>query len=95
MLQIERFYQYLNCICYIEKYNLCDLANKEQTPPHFILDEHKMYGYQGSRDVCCNMTAPDLEESRSIAQITLFTDDVPRAKPLIIFKEKSFEICDH
>ena len=41
------------------------------------------------------MTAPDLEESRSIAQITLFTDDVPRARPLIIFKEKSFETCDY
>ena len=41
------------------------------------------------------MTAPDLEESRSIAQFTLFTDDVPRAKPLIIFKEKSFETCDY
>ena len=76
----------VNHVLRVGKYDLCDLANMDQTPLPFISDDGTTYEHQGSKDVCCKSSAPGLEKRQATAQITVFADGIPRIKPLIIFK---------
>ena len=92
IMRLKEFHQYLNHVCRVGKYDLRHLANMDQAPMPFILDDGTTYEHQGSKDVCCKSSAPGLEKRQSTAQITLFTDGIPCVKPLLIFKGKGLRI---
>ena len=90
--KVKEFHQYLNYIHRCGKYELCDIANMDQTPLPFILDDGTTYEHHGSKDVCCKTGASGVEKRQATAQITIFANGVPRFKPLIIFRGKGLRI---
>ena len=89
--KLKEFHPYLNHVRRVGKYDLPYLANMDQTPLPFILDDG-MWERQGSKDVCCKSGAPGLEICQATAQINVFGDGNPRVKPLIICKGKGLRI---
>ena len=65
--KLNQFHQYLNYIRRVGKYQLCDLANMDQTPLPFILDDGTTYDHRGSKDVCCISGASGLEKRQATA----------------------------
>ena len=73
-------------------YLLSDIANMDQTPLPFILDDGKTYNETNEKDVICKTGASGLDKHQSTAQLELFSDGVPRVKPFLIFKGKGLRI---
>ena len=81
-------YQYSNYNCRIGKRGSRDLTGMDPNAQLFILHDGKIYGNHGSKIFSSKAGASGLEEPQGASQITLFTRDVARAKPLITFKDK-------
>ena len=73
-------------------YTLKDIANMDQTPLPFILDDGKTYSVTNEKDVVCKTGSPGLDKRQSTAQLTVFADSVPRVKTLLIFRGKGMGI---
>ena len=54
----------------------------------FIFHDEKLYGNHRSNMFSSKAGASGFEEPRGTSQITLFTKDVARPKPLLTFKDK-------
>ena len=54
----------------------------------FTFHDEKLYGNHRSNMFSSKAGASGLEEPRGTSQITLFTKDVARPKPLLTFKDK-------
>ena len=73
-------------------YNLCDLANMDQTPLPFVLEDNKTYDTKGVDEVWCATGQPGLDKRQCTVQLTVFADGSTRLPPLIIFKGKGLRI---
>ena len=70
------------------KYEDCDIANMDQTPLPFVLDDGKTYSVAGAKEVWCATGATGLDKRQCTAQLTIFADGISRVRPTIIFVGK-------
>ena len=87
-MKLKDLYQYSNYNCRIGKQGSRDLAKIDPSAQLFILHDGKIYGNHGSKKFSSKAGALGLEEPQGTSQITLFTRDDARAKPLITFKDR-------
>ena len=78
---LKTFHRYLSYLRRSGTYQLADIANMDQTPLPFILDDKITHETTGSKDVCCRSGASGLDKRQATAHITLFADGKPRVKP--------------
>ena len=71
---------------------LPDIANIDQTPLPFVLDDGKTYADKGSSEVWSVSGSSDLEKQQCSVQLTIFADGVPRIRLLVIFRGKDLRI---
>ena len=69
-------------------YNLCDLANMDQTPLPFVLEGNKSCDTKVVDEVWCDTGQSGLDKRQCIVQLTGFADGSTRLPPLIVFKGK-------
>ena len=65
-------------------YKLGDIANMDQTPLSFVLDDGKTYDAKGSNEVWCSSGPSGVDKRQCTVQLTIFGDGVPRVKPTVI-----------
>ena len=74
------------------EYKLKDIANMDQTPLPFVLDDHRSYADKGSKEVWCASAASGLDKRQCTVQLTIFGDGIPRIRPFIIFRGQGLRI---
>ena len=72
-------------------YQLSDLANMDQTPLPFVMDDGKTYDKTGSSEVWVASGSSGLEKRQCTVQLTIFADGTTMM-PLIIFRGKGLRI---
>ena len=88
ILAITKFYSKLLRVRRRGVYQLKDIANMDQTPLPFVLDDGKTYADKGSSEVWCASGSSGLDKRQCTVQLTIFADGVPRVHPLVIFRKK-------
>ena len=73
-------------------YQTKDIANMDQTPLPFVLDDGKTYSDKGSSEVWCVSGSSGLDKRQCSMQLTIFADGVPLVRPLVMFRGKSLRI---
>ena len=73
-------------------YQTKDIANMDQTPLPFVLDDGKTYADKGSSEVWCVSGCSGLDKQQCCVQLTIFGDGVPHVRPLVIFRGKGLRI---
>lgn len=68
------------------KFELSDIANMDQTPLPFVLDDGKTYNDKGEKEIWCATAASGLDKRQCTVQLTIFADGKPRVRPTIIFR---------
>ena len=89
---VKKFHSHLLKVRGRGTYQLCDIANMDQTPIPFILDDCKTYASTGSKDVWSLSGKTGLDKRQFTAQLTVFGDGIPRVEPLIILRWKGVRI---
>ena len=69
-------------------FSLADIANMDQTPLPFVMDDGKTYNQTGSKEIWCASGSSGLEKRQCTVQLTIFADGVSRVRPLVIFRGK-------
>ena len=64
-------------------YNLCDLANMDQIPLPFVLEDNKSYDTKGVDEVWCGTGQSGLDKRQCTVQLTVFAHGSTRLPPLI------------
>ena len=67
-------------------YALCDIANMDQTPLPFVLDDGMTYDSKGAKEVWFASGSSGLEKRQCSLQLTIFGDGISRVRPTIIFR---------
>ena len=91
-LEIKQFHQQLLRLRLSGTYQTKDIANMDQTPLPFILDDGLTYDELGAKSVWCASGPSGKDKRMCTVQITIFADGVPRVKPLLIFRGKGLRI---
>ena len=73
-------------------YQMKDIANMDQTPLPFVMDDGKTNADKGSSEVWCATHGSVLDRRQCSVQLTIFADGKSRAKPLVIFRGKGLRI---
>ena len=66
-------------------YKLCDIANMDQTPLPFVLDDGTTYDAKGSKEIWFTSGQSGLDKRQCTVQLTIFGDGIPRVRPTLIF----------
>ena len=91
--KLNQFHQYLNYIRRVGKYQLCDLANMDQTPLPFILDGGQQHMITGVPKMFAAFRVRQfLRNVKQQLKLLYLLMVFPRIKPLIIFKGKGLRI---
>ena len=69
-----------------------DIANMDQTPLQFVLDDGKTYADKGSSEVWCVSGSSGLDKRQCSVELTIFSDGVPHVRPIVIFCGKGLRI---
>ena len=69
-----------------------DIANMDQTPLPFVIDDGKTNADKGSSEVWCATHDSVIDKRQCSVQLTTFADGKSRAKPLVIFRGKGLRI---
>ena len=67
-------------------YQTKNIANMDQTPLPFVLDDGKTYADNGSSEVWCVSGSSGLDKRECSVQLTIFSDGVPRVRLLYFVK---------
>lgn len=67
-------------------YKLGDIANMDQTPLPFVLDDGTTYDRKGSKEIWFTSGQSGLDKRQCTVQLTIFGDGVPRVRPAVIFR---------
>ena len=67
-------------------FSAADLANMDQIPLPFVLDDGKTYNETGAKEVWCACAASGLEERQCTVQLTVFADGISRLRSLIVLR---------
>ena len=70
-------------VCRRGVYQTKDIANMDQTPLPFVLDDGKTYADKGRSEVWCVLESSDLDKWQCSVQLTTFADGAPRVRPLV------------
>ena len=70
-------------------YQTKDIANMDQAPLPFVLDDGKTYADKGSSEVWCVSGSSDLDKRQSSVQLTICADGDPTFVHLLYFVEKA------
>ena len=73
-------------------YRMKDIANMDQTPLLFVMDDGKAYADKGSCEVWRATYGSGLDKRQCSVQLTIFADGKTRVKPLGIFQGKCLRI---
>ena len=92
--EITRFHKSLLRVRESGVYQDADIANMDQTPLPFVLDDGKTYNTTGAKDVSCISGPSGLDKRQCTVQLTVFGDGIPRVRPLHIFRGKGLRIKD-
>ena len=57
---------------------LCDIANIDQTPLPFVLDDRRTFDDKGSEEVWFSSNKSSFDKKQSTIQLTIFADAIPR-----------------
>ena len=69
-----------------------DLANMDQAPLPFVLDDRKTYDKKGVKEAWTQSGQSRLDKRQAIVvQLTVFADGVERVRPTVIFRGKGSE----
>ena len=88
---VEMFHKASQAIRRRGVYQLKDLANMDQTPLPFVLDDGKTYDKTGVDEVWCASGASGLDKRQCTVQLTIFADG-GTLMPLIIFRGQGMRI---
>ena len=69
-----------------------DIANMEQTPLPFVLDDGKTYDIKDVKDVWAQSRQSGFDKRQATIQLTSFADGVDSVRPTIIFKGRGLWI---
>ena len=75
-------------------FSLADIANMDQTPLPFVMDDGKTYNQTGLKKIWCTSGSSGLEKWQCTVQLTIFADRVSHIRPLVIFGGKGLQIRD-
>ena len=73
-------------------YKLADLANMDQTPLPFVLEDNKTYATKGSDEIWCATGSSGLDKRQCTVQLTIFANGSAHVPPLLIFRGKGMRI---
>ena len=73
-------------------FSLADIADIDQIPLPFVMDDGKTYNQTGLKDIWCASGSSGLEKRQCTVQLTIFADRVSRVRPLVIFRGKGLRI---
>ena len=65
---------------------LSDIANMDQTPLPFVLDDGKTYDGKDSGEFWFSSGKSGVDKKHSAIQLTVFADGIPRVRPTMIFR---------
>ena len=69
------------------------IANMDQTPLPFVVDDGRTYNQTGSKEILCASGSSGLEKRQCSVQLTIFAEgSVSRVRPLVIFRGKGLRI---
>ena len=88
----EMFHGKLLCERRKGTFSVADIANMDQTPLPFVMNDGKTYNQTGSKENWCASGSSGLEKRQCTVQLTIFADGVSRARPLVIFRGKDLRI---
>ena len=66
-------------------FKVTDLANMDQTPLLFVLDDGKTYDEKGVKKIGAQSGQSGLDKRQAPVQLTVFADGVDRVRPTVIF----------
>ena len=69
-----------------QTFKLCDIANMDQSPLPFVLDDGTTYDEKGSKK--SGSHAVNRDKRQCTVQLTIFGDGIPRVRPTVIFRGK-------
>jgi hypothetical protein len=90
---IKKFHSYLSRLRSSGDYEDGDIANMDQTPLPFILDDGKTYDIKGVKEVWAQSGQSGLDKRQATVQLTVFADGIDRVRPTLIFKGKGLRIA--
>lgn len=90
---ISRFHAKLLRVRRRGSFSLGDIANMDQTPLPFVLDDGKTYEGTGKKEVWTASAASGLDKRQCTVQLTVFADGKPRVRPTIIFRGQGKRIA--
>ena len=61
-------------------FSLADIANMDQTPLPFVIDDGKTYNQTGSKEICCASGSSGPENRQCTVQLTIFAGGVSRVR---------------
>ena len=74
------------------KFQLKDIANMDQTPLPFVLDDNRTYDTVGAKEIWVRSGQSGLDKRQCTVQLTVFGDGVCRLRPTLIFRGKGLRI---
>ena len=80
---IKKFHSFLLRLRNTGTFQASDLANMDQTPLPFVLDDGKTYGKKGVKEFWAQSGQSDLDKRQATLQLTVFADGVDRARPTV------------
>ena len=82
---VSGFHQEIHQVREDGVYELKDIANMDQTPLPFVLNDGKTYNDTGATEIWCASAASGLDKRQCTVQLTAFADGVSRVRPLVFF----------
>ena len=76
----------------MENIKASDLANMDQPPLPFVLDDAKTYDKKGVKELWAQSGQSSLDKSQATVQLTVFADGVDRVRPNVVFQGKDLRI---
>ena len=89
---ITKFHQKLLCERIRGKFQLKDIANMDQTPLPFVLDDSRTYDTVGAKEMLVRSGQSGLDKRQCTVHLTVFGDGVCRLRPTLIFRGKGLRI---
>ena len=89
---IKKFHSFLLRLRNTGNFKASDLANMDETPLPFVLDDGKTYDKKGVKEVWVQSGQSGLDKRQATVQLTVFPDGVDRVRPTITFRGKGLRI---
>ena len=89
---IKKFHSSLLRLRNTGNFKASDLANMDQTPLPFVLDDGKTYEKKGLKEVWAQSGQSGLDKRQATVQLTVFADGVDRVRRTVIFRVKGLPI---